>query len=146
MTFFVRSAFVRSAFVRSAASRIGRAAGVLVVGFWLTAPALAELESLDASAIRQKIQGNTATLPTSSMGIVKLYFAPDGALRGRYEGEPVRGRWWIEDDRLCYDLPGKRDDGCRTVVRRDGDRLQLFTAIGEPAGDLYVSQGNPEKL
>lgn len=131
--------------IHGMARRLAPAGAILMAGTCLAAPALGELESLDAGAIRQRIQGNTATLPTSSMGVVRLYFAPDGSLRGRYEGEPVRGRWSIEDDQLCYDLPGTRDDGCRTVVRREGGRLQLFTAVGEPAGDLYVSQGNPEK-
>ncbi len=112
-------------------------------GLALASLALATVDSLTGSEIRQRIQGNTGTFPTSDLEWVRSYFAPDGSLRGTYEGKRFEGRWFINGNQLCLDLPDDHDDGCRTVIKRADNGLQLFTTVGEPAGDLYLENGNP---
>ncbi|MAD38240.1 MAG: hypothetical protein CMO30_15380 [Tistrella sp.] len=101
-------------------------------------------QSLDEHAIRDMVSGNTATYFSADLSAVKSYFAPGGALRGLYKGREFIGRWSVENGRLCVDLPGSVDDACRTIVRRHGHDLQLFTKAGEPAGNFVIEHGNPE--
>lgn len=116
---------------------------VAVISLAMTPLASAMVDSLSGPEIRQRIQGNTGTFPTSALGAVRSLFAPDGRLRGTYEGERFEGSWTIEDNQLCLDLPNEHDDGCRAVIERTKNMLQLFTSVGDPAGDLYLENGNP---
>jgi hypothetical protein len=86
---------------------------------------------LGREALRELLEGNTARFYTSDFEEVEIFLAPDGGLRGLYEGRRFEGSWRLNGAQLCLDLPGEIDDGCRTVVGRK-PQLQTFTAAGEP--------------
>ena len=106
-------------------------------------PAAAAETRLSTAQIEEAVAGNSASFYTDNLDLVKAYFAPGGALRGRIRGGKFEGTWSVSGDTLCIDLPGDRDDACRRVFRRDDSGLRLYTLAGEPAGELTVAQGDP---
>ena len=67
-------------------------------------------------------------------------------MRGEFEEKQFTGTWAVDDNKLCLDFPGDLDDGCSTIARYPDGRLQLFTAVGDPAGYFNVIKGNPDNF
>ena len=81
------------------------AAGALLIGIVaLQRHAAAEGETfrrLSAAEIRSEIVGSTVTDDAHWWD----YFLTDGALRMIEDGKETKGRWNIDDDRLCFTFP-----------------------------------------
>ncbi len=98
---------------------------------------------LSGTQIDAHVSGNTLKITTKNLQEARGYFAPDGMVKGREGNRGFVGKWRINNDMLCLDIPQFDNELCRTVVVR-GDLLFLFTEIGEPAGRVDVTKGNPD--
>jgi hypothetical protein len=98
---------------------------------------------LSGTQIDAHVSGNTLKITTKNLQEARGYFTPNGTVKGREGNRDFVGKWRIHDDMLCLDIPQFDNELCRTVVVR-GDLLFLFTEIGEPAGRVDVTKGNPD--
>ncbi len=98
---------------------------------------------LSGTQIDAHVSGNTLKITTKNLQEARGYFTPNGTVKGREGNRNFVGKWRIHDDMLCLDIPQFDNELCRTVVVR-GDLLFLFTEIGEPAGRVDVTKGNPD--
>ncbi len=98
---------------------------------------------LSGARIGAHVSGNTLKITTKNLQEARGYITPDGTVKGRENDRDFVGKWRVQDDMLCLDIPQFDDELCRTVVVR-GDLLFLFTKTGEPAGRIDVTKGNPD--
>ncbi|MEM7122009.1 MAG: hypothetical protein AAF563_12070 [Pseudomonadota bacterium] len=56
----------------------------------------------------------------------------DGSGVDFWAGDDNSGRWWIEDDTLCFDWSG--GSGCWRVARGPGERVYWYTLDGDYDG------------
>ena len=119
------------------------ARSLLALTFLLTAASASAEYRMSAKQIEATVSGNSVSMYTRALKKAEGYFAPDGEVRGSLEGERFSGRWWIENDELCMNVPLFDHEVCRTVIVR-GDHLFFFTTTGEPAGRAEVVRGNPD--
>ncbi len=121
--------------------QLGLCSGALALVLMATA-AWAEIW-LSGPQIDVYVSGNTLKITTKNLQEARGYFAPDGTVKGREGNRDFVGKWRINNDMLCFDVPQFDNELCRTVVVR-GDLLFLFTEVGEPAGRVDVAKGNPD--
>ena len=98
---------------------------------------------LSGAQIDAHVSGNTLKITTKNLEEARGYFTPDGTVKGREGDRDFAGKWRVQNDMLCLDIPQFDNELCRTVVVR-GDLFFLFTEIGEPAGRVDVTKGNPD--
>ena len=89
------------------------------------------------------VSGNTLRIITKNLQEARGYFSPEGTLKGRDGDRDFVGRWNVENDMLCMDIPQFENRLCRNLFVR-GDAILLFTQTGEPAGRVEVTKGNPD--
>lgn len=98
---------------------------------------------LSGRQIDAHVSGNTLKVITKNLQEARGYFAPDGTVKGRDGNRDFVGKWRVQGDLLCLDIPQFDNELCRRLVVR-GDSLFLFTETGEPAGRVDVTKGNPD--
>ena len=109
----------------------------------LTANAAWADSRLSGDQIDAHVSGNTLKITTRNLQEARGYFTPGGTVKGREGDRDFVGKWRVNDDMLCFDIPQFDNELCRTVVVR-GDLLLLFTETGDPAGRADVTKGNPD--
>ncbi len=108
----------------------------------MTTPVSAEVR-LSNDQILAHVSGNTLKVVTAKLQEARGYFSPDGTLKGRDGDRNFVGKWNVENDMLCMDIPQFKNTLCRNLFVR-GDLLLLFTQTGQPAGRIEVTKGNPD--
>ena len=108
----------------------------------MTTPVSAEVR-LSNDQILAHVSGNTLKVVTAKLQEARGYFSPDGTLKGRDGDRDFVGKWYVENDMLCMDIPQFENTLCRNLFLR-GDLLLLFTQTGQPAGRIEVTKGNPD--
>lgn len=98
---------------------------------------------LSNNQILAHVSGNTLKVVTAKLQEARGYFSPDGTLKGRDGDRDFVGKWNVENDMLCMDIPQFENTLCRHLFVR-GDVLLLFTQTGQPAGRIEVTKGNPD--
>jgi hypothetical protein len=98
------------------------------------------------------VTGNTFDAVTESGAHIVLYFLPDGAvvMRGvRRDGTPFvdRGRWSVEDDRLCtrYEVVRGRQKTCEWVTAVQGT-VKTYSPMGHPTARGRLERGVPPAI
>jgi len=83
------------------------------------------VETLDASAVRKLITGNTANGMTPNGATMKNYFSPDGSLVRQMGDKIMQGTWSVNDDgtQCVTGVPG----GCAKIVRNDDGTYDRVT-------------------
>ncbi len=108
----------------------------------MTTPVSADV-LLSNDQIIARVGGNTLKVVTADLREARGYFSPDGTLKGRDGDRDFVGKWYVENDMLCMDIPQFENTLCRNLFVR-GDLLLLFTQAGQPAGRIEVTKGNPD--
>ncbi len=108
----------------------------------MTTPVSADV-LLSNDQIIARVGGNTLKVVTADLQEARGYFSPDGTLKGRDGDRDFVGKWYVENDMLCMDIPQFENTLCRNLFVR-GDLLLLFTQAGQPAGRIEVTKGNPD--
>jgi hypothetical protein len=108
----------------------------------MTTPVSADVR-LSNEQILAHVSGNTLKIVTANLQEARGYFSPDGTLKGRDGDRDFVGKWKVENDMLCMDIPQFENTLCRNVFVR-GDLILLFTQTGEPAGRIEVTKGDPD--
>ena len=108
----------------------------------MTTPVSADV-LLSNDQIIARVGGNTLKVVTADLQEARGYFSPDGTLKGRDGDRDFVGKWNVENDMLCMDIPQFENTLCRNLFVR-GDLLLLFTQAGQPAGRIEVTKGNPD--
>ncbi len=108
----------------------------------MTTPVSADVR-LSNDQILAHVSGNTLKVVTANLQEARGYFSPDGTLKGRDGDRDFVGKWNVENDMLCMDIPQFENTLCRNLFVR-GDLILLFTQTGAPAGRIEVTKGNPD--
>ena len=107
------------------------------------------------------VVGNTIVGKTPTGEALVEYFAPDGVVKNRIDGESDEGEWTLRGDKVCTDYSDDDDDGdedggegedsggdeeaeCYALSAR-GDALTLTDEAGR-AREFRILPGNPQKL
>jgi len=91
----------------------------------MTTPVSAEVR-LSNDQILAHVSGNTLKVVTAKLQEARGYFSPDGTLKGRDGDRDFVGKWNVENDMLCMDIPQFENTLCRNLFVR-GDLILLFT-------------------
>ena len=70
------------------------------------------------------------------------YFAPDGTLEARWQGEDVTGKWHATDDgEVCYEVDAWGQTPCTSYYEHDGRLVSVYENRLEEASDEDYREG-----
>lgn len=134
---------------------------VVTIGLALAMPASSQSLPVTGADAWRAVVGNTIIGETAAGEALVEYFAPDGVVKNRINGEPDEGQWTLRGDRVCTDYSEDDEEGDDGKDNSDdssddeeavcyalsvqGDNLTLTDESGK-VRDFKIMPGNAEKL
>ena len=117
-----------------------------ILGIALAHAAIADVPTLDRSALERRMPGNTLRFAGNG-DVVYEYLAPDGTIHGRSNLHGAfRARWRLhQHDLICFETADPMQSGCVAVVLR-GATVEFHRRDGVVEGPFEFLAGNPQHL
>ncbi len=116
-------------------ANIGLLAALVALG--LTGPNAAAPTMLSENQIKNTVAGNTL----SEGSKWAEYYWPNGAIARK----SYRGEWSAKGSTVCFDYAGTKYDGCYQMAVA-GDKVSLYSKVGDLKRVLELTKGNPKNL
>ncbi|MBC6405010.1 MAG: hypothetical protein GDA41_04675 [Rhodospirillales bacterium] len=104
------------------------------------------------SRIEEAVSGTTHLRGRTDGGDEAEYHTTDGKVAYLWDGCLWSGRWWAEEDRLCYAYPSLSGEAAHCFYLRDGPAGLEYWSVEDPdarqplAWVKSVLEGNPQGL
>jgi hypothetical protein len=100
----------------------------------------AEAKVIKAPALTDRLSGRAYTAHPSNGKVWKMNFGTDGRFNiTTGEGQSDKGRWRVEDSRLCVEYEGQFPSGCSEM--RAGDKMLYLKRSS--TGEVVAFEATP---